>query len=199
MSFLESFFNLIDNYGIYIVFIVIFLEYSCFPLPSEVLLPLTGAIGYINNINPFVMIALSVASGLLGSVFCYIIGYYGLNKILKRITKRNTKEVIESNSFYDKYKNIAISCGRVIPLVRTYISFVAGTKKHNLIQYLIFTSIGITIWNTILILLGYLFYDNIELISKYYKQYKYILLAIAIPIIIFLILKKIKKTANSLL
>ena len=44
-SLFEKIFNLIDEYGVYIIFLAIFLEYACFPLPSEVILPLAGAIG----------------------------------------------------------------------------------------------------------------------------------------------------------
>lgn len=181
-------FDLIENYGIYIIFIVIFLEYSCFPLPSEVILPLTGAISYSYNVNPFVMILLSVVAGLGGAMLCYCLGYFGTKPFLK-----HQKEEKESVSFYERYGNMAVFVGRLIPLCRTYISFVAGFKKHKPLNYLLFTTLGIFIWNTILILLGYFFYDNIDIIGTWYIKYKYFIIAIIILFVVLFILKKMKK------
>lgn len=184
--------SLINNYGIYIIFIVITLEYACFPIPSEIVLPLAGAIGFINNINPLLMIALASVCGYIGSCFCYTLGFLGKTKIINKLNKKNEKEISESKSFYKKYCNLAICGGRIVPICRTYISFIAGINKHNFLTYSIFSLIGITIWNATLITLGYFFYNNIEIIQPFYQNYKYIILTILAIIIIIYIFKKIK-------
>lgn len=188
-SLFEKIFNLIDEYGVYIIFLAIFLEYACFPLPSEVILPLAGAIGYNANISPVLMIALSSIAGLLGALLCYYLGVLGSLPFFKP----ESKEENDSISFYEKYGNWAILFGRLIPLCRTYISFVAGVKKHKVWKYILFSSIGIIIWNSILITLGYVFYDNIDIISIWYSEYKFIILGLICIIIIIVIIKKIKK------
>ena len=188
-SLFEKIFNLIDEYGVYIIFLAIFLEYACFPLPSEVILPLAGAIGYNANISPVLMIALSSIAGLLGSLLCYYLGVLGSLPFFKP----ESKEENDSISFYEKYGNWAILFGRLIPLCRTYISFVAGVKKHKVWKYILFSSIGIIIWNSILITLGYVFYDNIDIISIWYSEYKFIILGLICIIFIIVIIKKIKK------
>ncbi len=188
-SLFEKIFNLIDEYGVYIIFLAIFLEYACFPLPSEVILPLAGAIGYNANISPVLMIALSSIAGLLGALLCYYLGVLGSLPFFKP----NSKEENDSISFYEKYGNWAILFGRLIPLCRTYISFIAGVKKHKVWKYILFSSIGIIIWNSILITLGYVFYDNIDIISIWYSEYKFIILGLICIIFIIVIIKKIKK------
>ncbi|MDY4145416.1 MAG: DedA family protein [Bacilli bacterium] len=188
-SLFEKIFNLIDEYGVYIIFLAIFLEYACFPLPSEVILPLAGAIGYNANISPVLMIALSSIAGLLGALLCYYLGVLGSLPFFKP----ESKEENDSISFYEKYGNWAILFGRLIPLCRTYISFVAGVKKHKVWKYILFSSIGIIIWNSILITLGYVFYDNIDIISIWYSEYKFIILGLICIIFIIVIIKKIKK------
>ena len=188
-SLFEKIFNLIDEYGIYIIFLAIFLEYACFPLPSEVILPLAGAIGYNANISPVLMIALSSIAGLLGALLCYYLGVLGSLPFFKP----ESKEENDSISFYEKYGNWAILFGRLIPLCRTYISFIAGVKKHKVWKYILFSSIGIIIWNSILITLGYVFYDNIDIISIWYSEYKFIILGLICIIFIIVIIKKIKK------
>ncbi|MCI6014518.1 MAG: DedA family protein [Coprobacillus sp.] len=188
-SLFEKIFNLIDEYGVYIIFLAIFLEYACFPLPSEVILPLAGAIGYNANISPVLMIALSSIAGLLGALLCYYLGVLGSLPFFKP----ESKEENDSISFYEKYGNWAILFGRLIPLCRTYISFIAGVKKHKVWKYILFSSIGIIIWNSILITLGYVFYDNIDIISIWYSEYKFIILGLICIIFIIVIIKKIKK------
>ena len=182
-SLFEKIFNLIDEYGAYIIFLAIFLEYACFPLPSEVILPLAGAIGYNANISPVLMIALSSIAGLLGALLCYYLGVLGSLPFFKP----KSKEENDSISFYEKYGNWAILFGRLIPLCRTYISFIAGVKKHKVWKYILFSSIGIIIWNSILITLGYVFYDNIDIISIWYSEYKFIILGLICIIFIIVL------------
>ena len=184
--------TLINEYGLYIIFILIALEYACFPVPSEIVLPLAGTIGYINNINPFIMIILSSICGYIGSCICYSLGYLGKNKLINKLNKKNNREINESKSFYSKYANLAICGGRIVPICRTYISFIAGANKHNFLSYTFFSLIGIIIWNATLITLGYFFYDNIEVIQPFYNSYKYIILSIISLIILIIIIKKIK-------
>lgn len=187
---MNSILNLINEYGLLIIFIVVLLEYACFPLPSEVVLPFAGGISYELNINPFLMIILCTISGVLGTLFCYLLGYIGKNTFINKFIK--DKEKKESNSLYSKYGNLAICLGRLIPFCRTYISFIAGANKHNILKYIFFSSIGIIIWNTILILLGYIFYDNLKLIEVLYKDYKYIILGIFIILLIIYLYRMIK-------
>lgn len=198
---MEFWITLINDYGLYIIFLIITLEYACFPIPSEVVLPLAGAIGYINNINPFLMISLASICGYIGSCFCYILGYLGKNKIINKINKKKEKEIRESRSFYEKYANLAICGGRIVPICRTYISFIAGANKHNFLSYTLFSIIGITIWNSTLITLGYFFYNNIEVIKPFYDSYKYIILSLIGIIVLFFIMKRLKakKMKNSLI
>ncbi|STB71310.1 DedA family protein [Clostridium baratii] len=63
--------------------------------------------------------------------------------------------------------NFAVLISRVIPLARTFISIVAGTVRMKPVPFVLYSSIGITIWNAILITLGFIFGDNTEIIGHY--------------------------------
>lgn len=191
---MNIFWEYFNQYGIYIIFLFIILEYSCFPVPSEVILPLAGAYAVFNNLNVFIIIIISIICGLIGSTICYLIGYGGRNIIIKKIIRKQNNEFNNSVINYNKYKNLSVCLCRIIPLCRTYISFVSGLNKHNLISFLFFSFIGITIWNTTLILLGYNLFDNLTLIESFYNKYKLILIVIFFVIILlFIIYKLIKK------
>lgn len=191
---MEIFWQYFNQYGIYIIFLFIILEYSCFPIPSEVILPIAGAYAVFNNLNIILIIFLSIICGLIGSTICYLIGYGGRNIIIKRIIKTQNNEFNNSVINYNKYKNLSVCFCRVIPLCRTYISFVSGLNKHNILSFILFSFIGISIWNTILILLGYNLFDNLALIEIFYNKYKITLLIIlSILVIVFIIYKNSKK------
>ena len=80
----------------------------------------------------------------------------------------------------------------MIPLCRTYIAFIAGAAAQPLKEYLTFSAIGIILWNTVLIGVGYLMKENWSLVSSYYKDYK----NICIPILLLIILLFISVRLN---
>ncbi len=191
--------DIINNYGLIAILIAIMIEYACFPLPSEVILPLAGALAINNNYNFFYILFLSVIVGDIGACFCYFLGRLGGNKvltILKKIYPKSDEGIEEAQKKYLQYSSYSVSLGRMIPLCRTYISFIAGISKQNFLKYLIFTTIGISIWNFLLIFLGYKFYQNLDYVASFYDKYKIIVLLIIGIIIICYQFYKLIKTKN---
>ena len=169
--FIDFFFKFINKYGLFLIYSFIFLEYSCFPLPSEVILPTAGAFAQSNNINVFLIILFSIFISLLASIICYLIGRFGNKYFLPKIQKKMNKSISTCLNYFNKYGSLSICFGRLIPLCRTYISFFAGLNKFNIFKYIFYSSIGIGLWNTILILLGYNFYNNLDFIIEIYNKY----------------------------
>ena len=83
--------------------------------------------------------------------------------------------------------------GRILPLTRIYVSFFAGAERINKIQYTIFSAMGIVIWTTAMVTVGFYVGDNIKLISYFITKYSIIItIIVAIGVTIFMILKKRK-------
>ncbi len=194
---MDQFLQYFNEYGIYLILLFVTLEYACFPLPSEIILPAAGAYAVSSGQNVFLIIMLCTICGLIGSLICYSLGLGGRNVIIKKILKKQSDELTSSVNTYNKYKNLSICFGRVIPLCRTYISFVAGLNRHNIISYITFTTIGIAIWNTVLILLGYNLFDNLSIIEVYYEKYKIGAIILAGIILIIVIIWIISKKRNT--
>lgn len=191
--------NLITDYGLIAMFLIIMLEYACFPVSSEIVLPFSGAIACSQNIHFFVILTASVIAGLIGTTFCYVVGCYGGSAILGRLIKKFPKTEKGLNSSYrkfEKYGASAVCFARVIPICRTYIAFISGTMKQSYSVFLLSSFIGITIWNTMLIGTGYFLQDNWQLAYGYYDEYKHILIPIMIGIIVFLVFKKLSHRKN---
>lgn len=191
MSFLT---DLIYEYGTLAMFIIIMLEYACFPVSSEIVLPFSGAVASINNTNFIFILVLSIIAGLIGTGITYTIGWFGGAALLNKIKKRFPKSEKGIDSAFNRFNShgaAAVCMGRVIPLIRTYIALVAGSAKLNPVTYFSYSALGITVWNTLLIGLGYTLRENYEVVSQYYGRYKHNLIPVFLISIAGLIFNKI--------
>ncbi len=178
----EYIINIIENYGLIAIFLVIMLEYACFPVPSELVLPLSGAVAAQGEFAFLAVLALSLAAGILGSYICYFIGRLGGVPLVNKISNRfpSVGRSIKSATLkFEKYSRLAVMLFRLVPLCRTYISFAAGISKQNVTVFTLFSAIGITVWNTILIGFGYVLSANWQVVMVYYDKYKLVMLALA--------------------
>lgn len=187
----------ITNYGIISIFIIVALEYANFPLPSEVVLPFAGIFAYEYNMGFINVLIVSVVGGVLGSLINYYLGLkFGkpfIDLIIDKFPKTK-KSVKSSYSWIKKYDKLSILISRLVPLARTFISIVAGVIKMNVVAFTIYSTIGIVIWNTCLILMGYLVGDNLDIIKLILTRYSYLIIVLLlITLIGYLIIKRKKK------
>ncbi len=190
MELLTSFFQ---KYGLFGLCLMILLEYACFPISSEIVLPFCGAFAKSYDISFFLLIPGSVLSGLAGTSLCYFIGRIGGTRLLTSLKNRfpKTRKGIEaSEKKMESFGALAVCFGRVIPLCRTYIAFIAGSVKQPYSQFLSYSLFGITVWNCILIGLGYLFKSNWNEVQRYYEEYKTLLIGTAVLLALVFVLRK---------
>jgi len=197
---METILSLFDRYGIFAMILIIFLEYACFPVSSEIVLPFSGAIARAEDISFFLLLPLSVLAGLLGTGLCYLVGRLGGDALLAKLIKRfpkSKKAIDSSKEKFAKYGAGAVCIGRIIPLCRTYIAFVAGAVGQSPSVYFPYSLLGITLWNSALLSLGYFLRDNWGAASGYYAQYKQYLLPVLIGIVTLVVLHKRRKRQAS--
>lgn len=193
---------IVNEIGYVAVVIITAMEYACFPMmPSEVILPTIGILAAKGEITYFGSLISSVLGGLIGSLLCYFIGYYGGVVLIEKIKLKfpKTKNSIETiNNWFEAYGKLAVFFTRLIPLTRTYISIIAGTVKFNKTTFILFSVMGIIIWNSILVSLGYFIGNNWTYIHFIMKQYSILASIIIFIVILLLIYKKLisKKISN---
>ncbi len=190
---MDFFAPLFEQYGLFGLCLMILLEYACFPISSEIVLPFCGAFAKSYGISFFLLIPGSVLAGMIGTSFCYFIGRLGGSKILTMLKTRfpKTKKGIEaSEEKMERFGALAVCFGRVIPLCRTYIAFIAGSVKQPFTQFLSYSFFGITVWNCILIGLGYLLKSNWNEVQRYYEEYKTILIVTAVFLVFLCFIRK---------
>lgn len=175
--------SLLKKYGLLGMCLMILLEYACFPISSEIVLPFCGAFAKSYDISFFLLIPGSVLAGLIGTSLCYFLGRLGGTRLLtflKTKFPKTQKGIAASEEKMEHYGALAVCFSRVIPLCRTYIAFIAGSMKQPYRQFLTYSFFGITVWNCLLISLGYLLKSNWNEVQRYYEEYKLVLVATAV-------------------
>ncbi len=152
------------------IFIMMFLESSFFPFPSEVVMIPAGYLAYKGEMNIYLVVLFGILGSLAGALFNYYfaikLGRVFLMKYGKYILI--SEETIERmEEFFKKHGHISTFSGRLIPVVRQYISLPAGLARMNLFVFSLYTSLGAGIWVIILTLLGYFLGGNEDLIKEY--------------------------------
>lgn len=170
-----------------------FLESFFAPIPSEMILPFSGFVASLGSLNIYLVIIVATISAYLGSLPFYFLGVWGqdwVNKFLNKYGKYffiNKKDVDLAYKSFDKYGNTIVFFGRLIPIVRTFISFPAGVSKMNFIIFSIYTLAGTMIWSALLGYAGFLLGDNWNIVIDYISKYEKIIIAvIAIIIVLYL-------------
>lgn len=189
----------IESYGVPAIILLIALEYACFPISSELVLPFAGAFGAGIGISLPLLIVYSSAAGLVGTSLIYAVGRYGGSPMLEKIMQRfpsTQKPILSSYRTFGDRGRLAVCIGRVIPICRTYIAFVAGACGQSYPTYALFSSIGITIWNSLLLCLGYYFYNYREIFFFYFNKYKTIILVVGLLLIALLLITRQKDSGE---
>lgn len=197
---MDFFTNLIYEYGMIAMFFLILIEYACFPVSSEIVLPFSGAVAASQNIHYFYILIASIVAGLIGTSFCFFVGKKGGNLVILKIQKKFPKSKTSFDKCYEKFQKQGVTfvcVSRVVPLCRTYVAFVAGALDLKYSSFCIASFAGISVWNALLIGLGYTLGGNWKLVTYYYGKYKHIFIICVVVILgSFLIYKFRNRTCK---
>lgn len=193
--------NIMSKYGYIGVFFLILIENIFPPIPSEVILLLSGFMTLTSNLKVSLLILSSTLSSLLGAYILYFLGKIlneeRINNIVNskvgKILHLKSNDIKKSINWFNKKGSISVFFGRCIPIIRSLISIPAGISKMDIKIFTIYTFCGSLIWNTLLISLGKYLQNNWVIIIKYLKIYKEYVVIILLVIISIYILKKVLK------
>ena len=158
----------IGSFGYIGIFLLMFLESSFFPFPSEVVMIPAGYLAYKGEMNLGLVLFFGISGSLAGAWFNYFLAHkFGRGFLFKIISQ---EKVTKLEEFFDKHGHISTFTGRLIPGIRQYISFPAGLAKMDYKKFTFYTILGAGIWVVILTMLGYFIGQNQELIHKYLKE-----------------------------
>ena len=182
----------IGDMGYWGIFLLMFLESTFFPFPSEIIMIPAGYLAYKGDMNLYMVVLMGIAGSVAGALLNYYVAtYFGRAFILKYgkyiFIKEETLDKLES--FFAKHGDISTFTGRLIPGIRQLISLPAGLARMNIAKFSFYTAIGAGIWVIVLVAVGYLVGSNEELISEYLKSATLIALISVVFITVFYVLR----------
>ncbi len=174
------------------IIVLMFLESSFFPFPSEVVIPPAAYLAQQGRMNLGAVIICGIVGSILGALCNYWLALkLGRPALLSfgRYFCLTPEKYIRSEAFLRRHGVFGTFIGRLLPIIRQYISFPAGLARMPLPPFILATGLGAGIWVAILAAIGWLVGDNRELITRYSHRTFFILL----PLLLLALLLYIRK------
>lgn len=182
----------IGDLGYFGIFLLMFLESTFFPFPSEIVMIPAGYLAYKGEMNLYLVILVGILGSVAGALLNYYIAVHFGRRFILRYGKYFfvTEETIEKlERFFTKHGELSTFNGRLIPGIRQLISLPAGLARMHIGKFSLYTALGAGIWIVVLVALGYLLGSNEALISKYLQTATLIALISVVLITIFYIVR----------
>jgi membrane protein DedA with SNARE-associated domain len=178
------------------IFVLMFLESSFFPFPSEVVMVPAGYLAFKGEMDLTLVILFGILGSLGGALFNYYLAVVLGRPFLHRYGRYiliSEETLTKMETFFKTHGSISTFSGRLIPGVRQYISLPAGLARMNLMKFSIYTSLGAGIWVTILALIGYFIGSNEALVKEYVTTITLLLLGSLVLLAAFYIWRHKRK------
>lgn len=166
------------NMNYFTVFLLMTIESSFIPFPSEAVIPFAAWKAAQGELNIFLVVLSGTIGALAGALFNYYFAFYLGRPIvykfaeskLGRMMLLSKDKVVYAEQYFIKHGKISTFIGRLVPAVRQLISIPAGLARMNMKDFVIFTVLGAGIWNIILAVIGYYLYEIRDQIYPFLKE-----------------------------
>lgn len=187
--------KLIENTGYFGITILMVLESADIPIPSEVIMPFSGFIIFSGQLSFLPVVLCGAFGNVLGSLLGYSIGYFGGRPFIEKYGKYlliSSDETKRAEKWFSRYGLATIFFGRMLPIVRTFISTPAGVAKMDLKKFSLFTFLGALPWCALLTFVGLRAGKNWQILEPYFRKFDIVIAIIIIFLIIWWAIKRIK-------
>jgi len=182
------------------VTILMAIESSFIPLPSELVIPPAAWLASEGQLNIYLVVFYGVLGSVIGASINYVLSMWLGRLVIYKLSDHkiahffhiNKQKVEKAENFFLKDANYSTFIGRLIPVVRHLISIPAGFSQMPYKKFVLFTTLGSFVWVSILAGLGYAAGSNQELLNKYFSEIKWGLLLVGIVWIYFTFIRKRK-------
>ena len=179
----------IAKYGYAAIFLLMVLESACVPIPSEVTMLFAGALVSAPFLAPehqldLVAVALvGAGANLVGSWLAYWAGYAGGRPLVDRWGRYlllRPHEIDRAHAWFDRYGQEAVFFGRLLPVVRTFISLPAGVARMNVWKFSLYTVLGCLPWTFGLAFLGYKLGERWDEVERFLRPVSWLVAALVV-------------------
>ena len=179
--------HFIAQYGYLAVFLLMLAESACIPVPSEVIMLFGGALaaGAVPGAHPSLVgiIVAGVLGNVAGSYIAWAVGRYAGQAAVRRWGRRigiREHEIDRANAWFDRHGPAAVMIGRLLPVVRTFISLPAGFAAMPPVRFGVYTTLGCIPWTAALGIAGYALGANWQSVANGFHGPTYAIAAIVV-------------------
>lgn len=171
------------------------------PIPSEIILPLAGFTASQGGITLFSALFWTTVGSVVGALFLYFLGMkFGrerMYRIVDRMPVVKTEALERAEDWFTRHGRAAVFFGRMIPVVRSGISVPAGVSRMPVWQFVIYTTLGSLIWNTIFVMAGYFLGENWYRVEGYASMFKYVIAALVVVLAGYAVYRRVVKSRTA--
>ncbi len=179
--------SLVGTWGLPAIFVTMTGESAGVPISSEIVVPLGGALASQGKLNLVLVVVVASLANLTGSLIAFwLTRRYGERVVLSRLGRRlglSRGHLRLADRFFDRFGLWAVFVGRLLPIVRTYISFPAGVSRIGYVRFVLATLAGAIPWNFALAYAGFKLGQQYQTVEKYISPF---VIPIAIAVVLLL-------------
>jgi len=184
----------LSSWGYLALVVLTFAEAACIPIPSEVTLGYAGYLASTGRLDIGVVIVVAILGEFAGSFVGWSIGRFGGRSLVEKLGRYlliTSSDLDRAERWFRKRGEPAVFFGRILPVIRTFISIAAGIAEMSLGRFGLATFCGSAIWCTTIALLGYELGGEWTKITKGFRAAGYVLAAIAVLVVAAFILHRL--------
>lgn len=194
---IEILVKLVSDLGYPGILLVMALENIFPPIPSEAVMPLVGFLSTTGRFNFSLAVIVGVLGSLLGALVLYYLGFFvgsrNIRSFLEKYGKYlmvSTNDLDAAEQWFNRHGEHAVLIARVVPLVRSIVSIPAGFIKMPLAQFILYSTIGITVWTLLLTVVGVVLGENWEKVGPVLKNLDYGIVGVLLVIMVCYLLMR---------
>lgn len=172
--------------GVWGAGLLVALESLLPPIPSELILPLAGFTASRGAFELVPVIVVTTMGSIVGALALYFLGRaFGADRlahIADRVPLMKGDDVRKAVVWFERWGTVAVLFGRFVPIVRSLVSIPAGVTRMNLTVFLLLTTLGSGIWNTVFVVLGFQLGENWTIVEDVASRYSRVVLIVGIVV-----------------
>lgn len=196
LAFLSSFvINIISSLGYAAIVILMALESACIPIPSEIIMPFSGYLVWMEKFSFLWVIIWGTIGNLIGSIIAYFVGFYGGRPLIEKYGRYvliSSHDLDQAEKWFKKYGSISVFFSRMLPVVRTFISLPAGVARMPFWKFSFYTFLGSLPWAFLLTYAGLIMGENWQDLEIYFRKFDWLIAILAFVLIGWWIYSKSK-------
>lgn len=187
--------GVISSLGYGGIVLLMAIESACIPLPSEIIMPFSGFLVFKGELTLWGVALAGAVGCVVGSIPAYYLGMYGGRPLVEKYGKWvliSHHDLILADRWFEKYGEIIIFVGRLLPAVRTFIAFPAGIARMHMGKFIVYTFVGSLIWCWLLAYAGMKTGENWESLKVYFHEFHYVIVVAAAIFMIWYVRRHLK-------